>query len=584
MSGAIVGDTLTPLDPFGVVIELPPGTAFESLDADRIHAWVATHRLVVLRGLRSMPRRALPLAFRRLGPLQAWAFGAINELKVERDARNYLYTPRAVPLHWDGAFADRVPRYLCFHCDAAPPQDAGGETVFVDTTRVWQLADDATRDRWRALRFHYRTERVVHYGGGFVSPVVAQHPYTGDTVLRFAEPVDDLNPVSVAAEGLDPLASAAQITALRQALHDPRTLLAHRWRTGDVVVADNHALVHGRRPFAREAPRHLRRVNVHGPERGWRDTLRDSVRIRRPEFLAAEIPIFAIAALLAALAGVAPGGFGAGRALALIALFFLLFHVGDMANCLADRALDAVYKTRLSEAVWGLGVRCVGWQIAVTAAAAVGLAAYLAWARSTPEILGLVVGGLVLGTQYSFRPLWLKSRGAWQIVTLWTIIFVGPMLLVARVIAATIPWALVGVFCAYGALQQGIILLNTAEDLPEDRDSGVRTSAIALGLGGTLLLASILVGAGGAGVGLGLWSYLSAAADPAWLLGLVPFAAAWSWVFLRVVQTHGTTRRRGEDDALVAVRAAARRMPIWITATAWGALVAAICAYAAAPR
>jgi len=38
--------------------------------------------------------------------------------------------------------------------------------------------------------------------------------------------------------------------------------LAHHWRTGDIVIADNHALLHGRRAFKQDAKRHLRRVNI----------------------------------------------------------------------------------------------------------------------------------------------------------------------------------------------------------------------------------------------------------------------------------------------------------------------------------
>ncbi len=571
---------LTPLAPFGVLVEVPAGTPFATFEPEQIHAWVAAHRLVVIRGAAPLPKRELPLAFGRLGPLQAWSFGAVNELRVLPDAANYLYTPRAVPLHWDGAFTPRAPRYLCFQCVAAPPPDAGGETVFVDTTRVWAAADDATRDRWRALRFRYRTERIVHYGGKVVAPVVARHPYTGETVLRFAEPVDDTNPVSVVAEGVAPLESAGQITALRAALGDPRAVVVHRWTSGDLVVADNHALVHGRRPFAGSAPRHLQRVNVHGPERTWRDAVRDSLRIRRPEFMAAEIPVFAIAALLAVRGGGAQLSLGLMGPL--VALFFLLFHVGDMANCLADRDLDAVYKTHLSEAVRGLGVRGVQLQIGASAAAALGLAAYLAHARGRPEIFALVVGGLVLGVQYSLRPLWLKSRGPYQIVTLWLVIFVGPMLLVARVVGATVSPGLVALFAAYGALQQGIVLVNTAEDLPEDRDNGIRTSAIALGLRGTLGLSALLVGLGGAGVGLGLGGRL-AGQPSGWLLALAPFAAAWLWVLGGIARTYRATRTTGgEADALVAVRAAGKRMPLWITATAWGALLAAVGAVGAA--
>ena len=337
------------------------------------------------------------------------------------------------------------------------------------------------------------------------------------------------------------------------------------------MIADNHALVHGRRPFAREAPRHLQRVNVLGPERTWRDAVRDSLRIRRPEFMAAEIPIFAIAALLA----VPAPGFGLALALPLAVLFLLLFHVGDMANCLADRDLDAVYKTHLSEAVRGLGVGGVQIQIAVSAAAALGLAAYLARARGELEIVGLVAVGLALGTQYSLRPLWLKSRGLYQIATLWLVIFVGPMLLVASVVGRALPPTTIALFAAYGALQQGIILVNTAEDLPEDRDSGIRTSAIALGLRGALRLSATMVGLGGACVGLGLYRLLPGAAA----LALVPFALAWLWVLRGILRTCAAARVASDADALVAVRAAGKRMPLWITATAWGALVAAIGAY-----
>lgn len=36
----------------------------------------------------------------------------------------------------------------------------------------------------------------------------------------------------------------------------------HAWNMKDIVIADNHALRHGRRAFSETADRHLRRVNV----------------------------------------------------------------------------------------------------------------------------------------------------------------------------------------------------------------------------------------------------------------------------------------------------------------------------------
>jgi alpha-ketoglutarate-dependent taurine dioxygenase/4-hydroxybenzoate polyprenyltransferase len=566
------GARLQPLSPFGLVLRLPAGTAWESLDPALIHALAAEHRVLVVRGLAPFDKPALPLAARRLGPLQRWSFGSVNELRPEPDTKNYLYTNRAVPLHWDGAFAGRIPRYLFFHCVSAP-EVAGGETVFVDSTRVWAKADEPTRDRWRSLTFSYETRRIVHYGGDFTSRVVDQHPYTHDTVMRFAEPVDDLNPVHVRAEGLSPLESAAMITELRAALAGPDAVLAHRWEAGDVVIADNHALLHGRRAFAGGEKRHIRRVNVHGPERTWLDGVKDSIRIRRPEFMVAEIPILMIMAFLTGREGALATTLFA----EVVLLFFLLFHFGDMINCLADRDLDAVYKTHLSEAVKGLGVRNVKWQLALTVLSALGLAAHLAWVTRRPDVLGLVICGFALGSQYSVGPLRLKGRGLWQVAGLWAVIFVGPMLLVGRVLGAEPSPALLLLIGSYGAMQQGIVLVNTAEDLPEDRAAGIRTTAVSIGMNGCLALATLLVAAGGAGtLGALGWMAHAGRASLSALLVLGPLFGAWAWVLRRVGGTwRAAAARPTEESALAAMRPRARWMPLWITATAWTALFAA---------
>ena len=551
------------LEPFGLEVTLPEGSEFEALEVAQLEAWLDAHRVVVIRGLRSMLKPELPKAARRLGPLQAWSFGSVHELAVDPGAENYLYTRREVPLHWDGAFAGRVPHHLVFHCLEAPGADAGGATTFVDTAAIWAAADAATRDRWRALRFTYSTERVAHYGGAFTQALVAQHPHTGETVLRYAEPVDDLNPVRVDAVGLSPLESAAMVTELRGALAMDGATYEHQWRAGDVVLADNHALLHGRRAFERDAPRHIRRVNVHDRGRTFVDTLRDSVRIRRPEFMVAEIPILLIAALLAtgSFEPLASARFGL-----LTAMFFLLFHFGDMINCLADRDLDAVYKTPLSEAVYGLGVSNVRAQITLTALGALGLGAWLAHLTQRPLVLGLVALGLALGAQYSTRPLWLKGRGLLQIVTLFLVIFVGPMTLVAVTIAPTLEPRWLALFAFYGAMQEGIILVNTAEDLPEDRAAEIRTSAVVLGLRGSVFVALLLVSGGG----LGLMAALHGA-GARW--ALTPMLLAWVFVVGELALLCRDVASTGEGSAqLRSLRSRARRVPIWITLTAWGTL------------
>ena len=555
------------LHPFGAIITLPDGTGFDSIPADDIHAWVERYRVVVLRGVVSLERVGLPLAARRLGPLQVWSFGSVHELKVKPATENYLYTDRAVPLHWDGAFVGEPPRYLVFHCVEAP--SGGGETEFVDTARAWQSLGVETQDRFRALRFRYSTEKKAYYGGSFESPLVAQHEVNGGVVLRFAEPVDDLNPVTVDTVGLDPLESARIIREVRDTIRDERFTLRHAWREGDVVVADNLGLLHGRRAFDRNDRRLIRRVNVRTQkERSIRDELRDAVRIRRPEFMVAEVPILLIPALLSG----APFRFATWAPL--FVLFFLLFHVGDMVNCLADRDLDLVYKPRLAEAVRGLGPRHVALQIAFSCVAALGIAVELLLRSGRWEPLALTGSGLLLGLQYSLRPLYLKGRGLWQIPTLWALIFVGPMMLVWTYLGRELSVLPLALFGLYGLMQQGIVLLNTAEDIPEDRALGIRTSALALGLTPALSTAIAMSAVGGLGTAALLGSMLAETGLPV-VTTLLPLVVALSLVLSGSLQA----RRRvvaaigeGEERAVTILRTKSRNVPIWITLTALASL------------
>ena len=55
---------------------------------------------------------------------------------------------------------------------------------------------------------------------------------------------------------------ASVISDLRDALYAPSNFYAHEWQQGDVVVADNFSLLHGREGYETKASRHLRRVHV----------------------------------------------------------------------------------------------------------------------------------------------------------------------------------------------------------------------------------------------------------------------------------------------------------------------------------
>ena len=139
-----------PLTPFGLVVTSDPaGAELDTIAVDQIHAWIAEHRVLVLRDFASPVGPKMARYCASLGECLKWSFGLVNELHIKEDTENYLFTDAEVPLHWDGAFVGKIPHYIFFHCIAAPPQDVGGETLFSDTARV---LDDA------ALLAQYKQE------------------------------------------------------------------------------------------------------------------------------------------------------------------------------------------------------------------------------------------------------------------------------------------------------------------------------------------------------------------------------------------------------------------------------------------
>jgi 1,4-dihydroxy-2-naphthoate octaprenyltransferase len=300
--------------------------------------------------------------------------------------------------------------------------------------------------------------------------------------------------------------------------------------------------------------------------------LRDLLLIRRVEFRIAEIPIVAMPALLINknLAAFKTQTFWEG-----VLIFFFLFAFGDMINCLADRDLDAKYKPHLSRAVYNLGVPFVTFQVILWAILALALAAHVSWLLHRWQLFALTAAGLALGAAYSVEPFRLKGRGLAQLACLWLIIFVGPMFMIAMLFGARPTLELVAFASAYGAVQMGIILVNTAEDYPEDREAGVHTVIVTLGLARGIRLAFVLAAAGA----LVMVSTLAAlywfrGVPLARALGLVPVVAACVWLTTAIQRLSRNVAAAPLDEGIVLVKTAAKNVPAWVTVIAWTSFIA----------
>jgi alpha-ketoglutarate-dependent taurine dioxygenase/1,4-dihydroxy-2-naphthoate octaprenyltransferase len=568
--------TLEPQAPFGLLVRAShPGQTIAGIAASQLLAWVQAHRVLIFRGFELFDKQQFALYAQQLGEPLQWPFGAINELLVKPDAKNYLYTPSAVPLHWDGAFIGRIPYLIFFQCVKAPRAEDRGGTTFADTGRALARATDAQRARWAQATLRYSTQKVVHYGGTITQRLVQPHPVTGEATLRFAEPVHDLNPVHVEVLDAAPEAQAALLAELQAALYAPEVLYTHTWEDHDIVLADNHLLLHGRDAFLNPNERHIQRINLlaRPADGGLRRFLKNSALLRRPEFLPAEIPIFTIPILLSA----EDGRFLRRPELYVgLAGIYLLFNFGDLVNTYADRGVDAVYKSHLSNAIFELGDQGVRWQMRASVASTVAISLWLTRHTGRWQFVPLTVIGWALGFQYSWQPLHLKSRGVWQLAAQWAVIFFGPMAYTASLVTRFPRPAVLTLAGAYGLLQVGVLMLNNAEDYTEDRAAGLRTAIVALGLHRSMRVAQALTGGAGL-LALGSFGYLykSEKLPKAAYLSLLPLAGAVAFIAQGYEQVNQQIAGKDEAAATAIIKESGRLIPKWLMATAYTSLLAA---------
>jgi alpha-ketoglutarate-dependent taurine dioxygenase len=105
------------------------------------------------------------------------------------------------------------------------------------------------------------------YDSKTISPIIDSHPHRGFSVIRYNEPPREgfgvfVNPPVLEFTGIGHEELSLFHSSLREALYAPDHYYAHEWCQGDLVVADNFSLLHGREAFETKAPRHLRRVHV----------------------------------------------------------------------------------------------------------------------------------------------------------------------------------------------------------------------------------------------------------------------------------------------------------------------------------
>lgn len=259
---------ISPNKPFGLVIQARAQTDdLRDIDVNKLKELVWSERLIVLRGFRSFGgANDFSDYCGRWGEVSVWPFGKVLELVERNNPEDHIFDNNYVPLHWDGMYRPQVPEFQLFSCVKAPKSGQGGRTTFSNTVQVLDRAPAHLKELWGKVTGHYQ-RKMEFYDSKTVSPIIDSHPLRRHSVIRYNEPPSQgfgnfVNPPTLEFTGVSSDEISEFHSTLRDALYSPENFYAHEWQEGDLVVADNFSLLHGREGFETKAPRHLRRVHV----------------------------------------------------------------------------------------------------------------------------------------------------------------------------------------------------------------------------------------------------------------------------------------------------------------------------------
>ena len=259
---------VTYLESFGVLLEpVSEKKDVNNLDIEILRQLFKKNQLVVLRGFDTFQNAESFSNYCEFwGEVSLWPFGRVLELIEQEDPDDHIFDHSYMPLHWDGMYRPQVPEYQIFHCVQAPLPGHGGRTTFSNTILALKFASPEVKELWNKVTGIYQ-RKMEFYNSKTVSPVITRHPYKDCSVIRYNEPPSGdkgnfLNPPDLEFTGLNHEDLDMFHRSLEHALYSSANFYAHEWQTGDIVIADNFSLLHGREGFVSKSPRHIQRVHV----------------------------------------------------------------------------------------------------------------------------------------------------------------------------------------------------------------------------------------------------------------------------------------------------------------------------------
>jgi taurine dioxygenase len=177
--------------------------------------------------------------------------------------------------HADMTYVEIPPKAAMLHALEAPPPESGGNTYFANMFAAYEslpenlkkAADgkiavhDASTNSAGMLRKGYKEVTDVRQTVGAHHPLVRTEAQTGRKALFLGR-----RPNAYVL-GLELAESEALLDDLWAHATQPRFILCHQWKVGDLLMWNNVSVLHRRDPFDPETRRVMHRSQIKGDER-----------------------------------------------------------------------------------------------------------------------------------------------------------------------------------------------------------------------------------------------------------------------------------------------------------------------------